>query len=267
MYTANDHSFVLCAYKENPYLEDALESCLSQIAQGKVIISTSTPNSYIERIARAHAVPVVVNEHPNMLADDWNYGYDACDTALVTVAHQDDIYDAAFVAETLEALNRYPAGEPSIAYTDYYEIRNGEHTDSNRLLNIKRMMNVPMKARCLNGSVFAKRRLLSFGDPICCPSITYVKEKLGPSVFDTRYRNSCDYRTLVDLASKPGRFVYVPKKLMGHRIYEGSATTANLKDDIRSKEDREILESLWPAPIAKAINSVYVLSEKSNELK
>ena len=34
----------------------------------------------------------------------------------------------------------------------------------------------------------------------------------------------------------------------------------------RKKEDLEILSLFWPKPIAKLINSVYALSEKSNDL-
>ncbi len=91
-----------------------------------------------------------------------------------------------------------------------------------------------------------------------------VKENLGPSVFDETYKNSCDYKTWVDLAGEPGRFVYVPERLMGHRIYEESSTSKNLKDGTRQAEDLEILSSLWPAPVAKLIYKVYALGEKSN---
>ena len=80
------------------------------------------------------------------------------------------------------------------------------------------------------------------------------------------YKNSCDYKTWVDRADAPGRFVYVPECLMGHRIYEESSTSKNLKDGTRPSGDLEILSSLWPAPVAKLIYKVYALGEKSNEL-
>ena len=63
-----------------------------------------------------------------------------------------------------------------------------------------------------------------------------------------------------------GRFVYISKPLVGHRIYAESATSLNLGEDIRKGEDLEILSTLWPKPIAKLVNGVYALSEKSNAL-
>jgi hypothetical protein len=40
--------------------------------------------------------------------------------------------------------------------------------------------------------------------------------------------------------------VYIPEILMGHRISEDSATTRNLANNIRQKEDLEIFEEFWP---------------------
>ena len=89
---------------------------------------------------------------------------------------------------------------------------------------------------------------------------------MGESIFDTTYKNSCDYKTWVDLAEKTGGFVYIPKRLLLHRIYAESATTLNLSENIRKKEDLEILSILWPKQIATVINNVYALSEKSNKI-
>ena len=97
-------------------------------------------------------------------------------------------------------------------------------------------------------------------------SLICERTVLGPSIFDTHYVNSCDYMTYVELASRAGRFVFIPKLLMGHRIYEGSATTKNLSENIRKREDGEILATLWPKPIAAMVNNVYATSESSNEL-
>lgn len=266
MFTADDHTFVVCAYKENPYLESTVQSLMEQSARGNIIISTSTPNAHIRQIAVSFDIPLIVNPEPHLAGDDWNYGYNHADTPLVTLAHQDDRYEPQYLSKILDALNRYESDNVSIAFTDYYELRDGKRVENNLLLRVKRLMNAPLKAKVFNGSVFLKKRILAFGDSICCPSVTFVKENLGQSIFDTTYKNSCDYKTLVDLASAQGRFVYVPERLVGHRIYAESATTLNLAENIRKKEDAEILEQLWPRPIARAINSIYALSEKSNDL-
>lgn len=266
MFSADDHVFVVCAYRENPYLEETVISLLDQTVLGKVVISTSTPNALIKDVGAKYGVPVVINPNPHLAGDDWNYGYDAVDASLVTLAHQDDYYERNYLEVILNAANDYDPNELSLLFTDYYELRGGENVANNRLLAIKRVMNAPFRHKAFNGSQFVKKCILSFGDPICCPAVTYVKCNLGSSIFDVTYKNSCDYKTFVDLALKKGRFVYVPKKLMGHRIYEESATSLNLAENIRKREDEEILSSLWPKPIARLINSLYAKSEKSNDL-
>jgi hypothetical protein len=266
MYTAADHTFVICAYKENPYLESTLESIEGQKELGKIVLSTSTPNDYIKDICKKHNIPMIINQKPHLAGDDWNYGYNHADTALVTIAHQDDQYNTDFLSETLKVLNHQPADDALFIFTDYYEIRNDQRIYNNKLLNIKRWLNKPLLRPTLARSYVGKRESLRFGDAICCPSVTYVKKHLGLNIFDTHYVNSCDYATFVKLARKSGSFVYLPKPIMGHRIYADSATSRNIVSNIRKLEDLEILSSLWPRWIAFAINAIYSMSEKSNRL-
>lgn len=268
MYTAKDHTFVICAYKENPYIGATIESLKSQSTPGDIILSTSTPSSYLEDVCRQFSIRMVVNPHPHLAGDDWNYGYNAATTPLVTMAHQDDLYEPAYVERFIATLNQYDglSPRPTLLFSDYYEIRNGMKVENNTILHIKRAMNGVFSVRHLNGSRWIKRRVLSFGCPICCPAVMLVKDALGPSPFDTTFKNSCDYKTWVDLASLEGRFVYIPEKLMGHRIYAESATSNNLRENIRKGEDLQILSSLWPKPVAKLVNALYSTSEKSNAL-
>lgn len=267
MFTASDHTFVVCAYKENPYIVETIKSLRSQTASGGgVILSTSTPNDYLRSVCSSFDIPMVINPSPHLAGDDWNYGYDSAGTRLVTLAHQDDLYEPTFLECVLDAFNRRGDGSELISFTDYYEIREGRVVDDNAILRVKRVMNWPLRFGLVNGRPWLKKRILSFGDSICCPAVTFVRENVGPSPFDTTYVNSCDYKTWVDLARRPGGFLYVPRPLMGHRIYAESATSRNLEDDIRKGEDLEILSSLWPRPVARAVNRLYSLSEKSNAL-
>lgn len=265
-FSPSDHTFVICAYKENPFLEETILSLKNQSKLGSIIMSTSTPNEHIKGLAEKHDISLTVNPSPLLAGDDWNWGYNQASTPLVTMAHQDDIYDANFLGETLRAINESDPEKTSLAFTDYYEIRGDDIVRDNSLLKIKRVMNAPFKGKHLGASRLVKRRIMGLGCSICCPSATFNKDMLGASIFDTTYINSCDYKTWVDLASRDGRFLYIPEQLIGHRIYAESATSKNLSENIRIKEDEEILSTLWPKPIAKLINSAYALSENSNEL-
>lgn len=264
MFTSSDHTFAVCAYKENPYLEETIKSLLAQNEPSKVIISTSTPNSHIKTIADIYDLELTVNPNPHYAGDDWNHAYNFCDTPLVTVAHQDDYYEPQFLTEVLKAYNSSTANDISISFTDYYELRDGVHVKKNLLLNIKRIMNFLYMFSSMNGSIFVKRRILAFGNPICCPAITYNKGILGNDIFDRTLKDSCDYKTLVDLAGRAGRFVYIPKAVLGHRIYADSATSRNLDEGIRRPENLKILSELWPKPVARVINYFYSKSEKFN---
>ena len=48
------HTFVVLAYKESEYLEECICSVLKQDYKSSVVIATSTPNEYIERIAKKY---------------------------------------------------------------------------------------------------------------------------------------------------------------------------------------------------------------------
>lgn len=264
MYTGKDHTFVICAYKENPHIEETIQSLKKQTVKSHIMLSTSTPNEFLKGMCEKYEIPMIINPEGKGAGSDWNYGYDHADTALVTVAHQDDFYEPDFLEQTLQYANR--CNNIILLYTDYYELRITEKVTKNKLLRIKRWMNKPLSWKIFYHSRFVRRRNLSLGDAICCPAVTYNKALAGTSPFDTQYINSCDYKTLADLSKKKGAFVYIPKQLVAHRIYPESATTKNLGENIRQKEDFEILCSFWPKPIAAMINKVYATSEKSNEL-
>lgn len=263
-YTEKNHTFVICAYKENPHIEETILSLKNQTLRSNIILSTSTPNQYLKNICEKYGIEIFINPNPKSAGDDWNFGYNQAKTDLVTIAHQDDFYEPDF----LETILLYASKKKDIIliFTDYYEYKMGKKEKSNLLLNIKRIMNFPLSLSIFWKSRFVRRISLSLGCAICCPTVTFVKENAGKSVFDNTYRNSCDYMTWVNMSKLKGSFIYIPKKLLAHRIYAESATSINLSDNIRKREDFEIMCNFWPRSIAKMINSIYALSEKSNKV-
>jgi len=255
------HTFVVCAYKESPYLEDCIKSLLDQTQKTDIIIETSTPNDYIKGIADKYSIDIYVNNGESGCANDWNYGYNQANTTLVTIAHQDDIYFEDYAKTVIDS---YKDGT-LLLYTDYVEIRRDEHVANNTNLNIKRKMNYLIQKHPM--SIRWRRFVLSFGDSISCPAVTFNKNLLGNNVFQTKYKCSVDYDTWETLSKKTGLFIYIPKLLMGHRIYEESSTTKFLANNTRQKEDYEILKRFWPKPIAKFFYFFYKKSQDSNKVK
>lgn len=263
-YLAADHTYVLCAYKTSEYLEDCVKSLIAQTAKSKILIATSTPNEHITTVAQKYNIPVYINEGEKGIGGDWNFAYGKADTPLITIAHQDDIYEPDYTKQMLDFINK--SKNPILYFCGYAELRNGEKVYNNSILKIKKLMLSPLKIKSLWTSRFVRRRILSLGCPICCPAVSFVRERVGESPFTNDYLSDIDWQQWELQSRKRGSFVYNPQPLMCHRIHGDSATTEIIGDSKRSKEDFDMFCKFWPRPIAKIIAKLYSNSEKSNDI-
>ncbi len=255
-------TFSVCAYGESPFLRDCVESVLAQEADAKVIICTSTPNSLIQSVADEFQLPVFVNPKQEGIASDWNFAIRCATTPYVTIAHQDDVYEPGYGQAALDAFAS--VRNPIIFFSDYGELRDGQWIQSNRLLDVKRMMLKPLLPKRRWGSVFWRRSILRFGSPISCPAVTYCKENNPAPLFQTGMKGGLDWDAWERLSRVPGEFCYDPQVLMYHRIHADSETSRIIADSTRKSEDLAMLERFWPRPIACFINHFYSESLKSN---
>ena len=258
------HTFAVCAYKESPYLEECLASLMAQTCRSSVIIATSTPNDHIRRTAERFGVPVFENDVSAGIASDWNFAYRMASTPVVTIAHQDDIYCPEYAGQMYAQIKE--ARRPLIFFTDYNELRGGRVVTENRLLKVKRIMLTPLKARIFSGSRFVRRRILSFGCPICCPSVAYFKKNLPDTVFETGFKSDLDWQAWEKISRLKGDFMYCSRPLVLHRIHEGSETSAVIGKAGRGSEDVSMLKRFWPGWAAKIIERFYSKGEDSNTL-
>lgn len=262
IYKNSDHTFVICAFKESEYLEECIKSVLSQSVKSNIFISTSTPNDYIYNIADKYGLKVFVNDGEKGIGGDWNFGYDTAKTSLVTLAHQDDIYEPDYLKEVLEFLNR--SKEPIMYFCGYGELREGKKIYGNKLLKVKRLMLSPLKIKAFWKSIFIRRRVISFGNAICCPAVTMVKEMFGTKPFTNDYLSNIDWQQWEIQSKKRGSFVYNSKPLMCHRIHSNSTTSKIIGDNKRIDEDYNMFLKFWCKPIAKLLSNLYSQSQKSN---
>ncbi len=225
---------------------------------------TSTPNDHIRRLSDLYGIPLDINTGESGIAGDWNYALSVADTALVTIAHQDDIYERGYASFVLNAASE--AKDPIIIFTDYAERRDGKIVKTNKILKVKRFLLLPLRLRIFHNSRFVRRRVLSWGSPICCPSVTYVRARLEDNVFDKDYKVSLDWACWERLSRLKGSFVYIPKILMQHRIHEGSETTRQISNSGRNREDLLMFRKFWPSPMARLIEHFYKSSEQSNKM-
>lgn len=259
------HTFAICAYKESPYLEACIKSIHEQTVRSNVLIATSTPNDYIKQLSEKYSVPLYINEGEKGITQDWNFAYKMAETELVTIAHQDDVYLPHYTEEILKL--KAIAKNPLIIFTEYGELREERVVLNNDLLKIKHIMLYPLRFKIFWNSKFIRRRILSLGNPICCPAVTFVKTNLPEEVFTHGFRSNEDWEAWEVLSMLKGAFCYSKQIGMYHRIHEGSETSIIIGDNARTQEDFVMFCKFWPRPVAKLLAKIYASSEKSNKIQ
>ena len=255
-YVGKDITFVVCAYKECAYLEESVRALVNQTVKTNIMISTSTPNEYIQNIADKFGIEVRVNPDGGQIKD-YNFAMAQPDTPLVMFAHQDDILVDTFAERVIEALNY--TKDPIISFTDYVEMHNDIVDEKpSAMVKIKRMLLIPAKWRWLSGTRVGKRMIQLLGDPITHPSVVCVKDKMPKEIFREAYRASMDWDLWERLSNVEGSFVYVPEVLLYHRMNDENQTVLLLNTtNERYENEYDIFCRLWPKPIAKFIMRFY----------
>lgn len=263
----NQHSFVVCAYGESPYLEKCIQSLLAQEEKTHILMCTSTPNDYLETMAAKYGIPILVNPEKGDIQSDWNYAYRACNSRYVTLAHQDDVYDREYTRRLFRAMKKHD--DISIFYSNYRSlITRGEQEDARKDVNcrLRNALCLPMRVPFLQTKKLWKRLTLRLGNSICCSSVTYHKELLGrEDLFRSEMRFALDWDTFFDLAGREGRFYYDRKVLAFFRIHLQSTSMLCIENSLRVKEDQLMFEKMWPRPIASLIMKFYRLAYRNYE--
>lgn len=260
----NPHTFVILAYQESPFLEDCIKSVLNQTFRSQVLIATTTPNHHIKSLAQKYKLSIIEGTHTS-IGDDFDFAIHTATTPLVTIAHQDDIYDKHYSEHVIDVYKKHPSS--SIIFSDYYEIRHNTKVYTNTLLKIKRILLTPARIKNTLKTKHFKRFILRFGNAIGCPTVTFVTKNCPKTIFKSDFKCNVDWHAWEKLSKQKGAFTYIDKPLMGHRISESSTTTDIINQGIRTKEDYKIFKRFWPKPIAKTLTKLYQKSEKSNSLE
>lgn len=252
------------AYKDAPYLEEALESVLKGAGQSEVYMTTSTPTDRIRHIADSNGVALHVNTGKAGIVGDWQFALSKASTPYVTLVDQDDRYDPAYAGSVIAAFDAFP--DSQIVFTNYVEIdQAGALRPANRTMQVKRLLLLPFRVRPSIASRFGRRLVLRFGNPVCSPAVTYNLRQLGGAeLFDDAFAMSLDWDAWLRMADRPGRFTYLQRPLLQHRIHQATQTSAGVRDGRRFAEDLELFERLWPTPVARLLARQYSSSYETN---
>lgn len=252
---AKKHTFTICAYKESEYLEECIKSVINQDIKTNYLIATSTPNEHIKNISDKYNIPLFIRKGESDIQKDWNFAYNCANTELVTIAHQDDIYEKNY---TKEIFNSYDSN--ILMYnTNYYPFKNGNKSEDENS-KIKELLKFLVKYKFFARLKLFKVLSLSFGNSINCPSVTYNKDKLGKNLFTSDLKFALDWDTFLKIAKMKGISLYIPKKLINYRIHDGATTKQFINDNNRYNEDLTMFKKIWPSWVAKLIMKIYVKS-------
>lgn len=259
------HTFVILAYKESEYLEECILSVLSQNIRSKVLISTSTYNDHIKNLSDKYKIQLVVNPHRNKISDDWNDALKLAETPLVTLAHQDDIYEKTYTKNILKYFENYP--DSLIYFTNYNEFIEKKENIKTFNINvfIKRFLLFSFLFKKSISSAKIKKLSLIFGNPISCPTVTYNILKLNNFRFSDKYQVNLDWDAWLRLSELKGGFTYISEILLYHRLHKHTETNNSIYSGQRRKEDKQIIHGVLPKYLAFFYGKIYSLSEVNNK--
>jgi len=248
------HAFAVLAYGNSPFLRACLASLKAQTVQSRVVIVTSTPSEFIRDASREFGVDLIVNPLREGIAGDWNFGLAATGARFVTLAHQDDIYEPGFLAETLSV---FDARNGQICFTGYQEIDDAGARKSSKISKVKHLIEFLTVGRAQAVRGWRLRAYLSFGNPLPCSSVTLDTAALESFSFSGDYASNLDWDAWWRLMAAGKTFLRAPGRLVGRRHNALTATSGLIKDGTRAVEDLVMFCRAWHRPLGDAIAFVY----------
>lgn len=260
-YTGKDVTVVICAYKECPYLENSIKAIVSQTVIPNILISTSTPNEYIQGLANQYGIEVRINKDGGQIKD-YNFAMRQCNTPLGMLAHQDDLLDNRYIERCLEELNK--AEKPILVCTNYLEMHNDVvDAKPSAMIRIKRILVWPIRINWLRKTVLGKRLCMIIGNPITHPSVMCVMKSMPKVCFREKYKAAMDWDLWERLSRRKGEFVYINDILLYHRMNSDNQTAKLIKTtSSRYDDEYEIFCRFWPKAIAGLLMKAYGKAEK-----
>lgn len=259
------HDLIVSAYKDSPFLAECIESLLQQDSpRSRVLICTSTPTTHILDAGRHYGVPVLVSTRPSGIASDWNFALESAQSDFVTVCHQDDVYLPDYSKSMLTVMERSPDALIGIC-------GNTEHTASGpREIQLNLRIKRHLLRRAFGSTVVqdtsrVRRRLLSLGNPICCPGVIFNRRLIPDFRFSSDFKSNLDWDAWDRISTYRGKITYLSAPLVSHRVHEGSETSASIADNTRLREDYAMFRRYWPDPVCRLILSFYRRSYVGNQ--
>jgi glycosyltransferase involved in cell wall biosynthesis len=256
--SSNNHTFAILAYGQSPYLQACIESLKAQTVQSNIVICTSTPSIFLDKIAAQYQLNVLVNTNRKNQSNDMNFAMAQCQSTWLTLAHQDDLYLPTYTATFLAQAQKSDA----IVFCDYKELHQGQ--EKQRLyIKIKHVLLWPFQFKKALTTVFWKKSILWLGNPICHPTVLHNMQLLKAFAYNEAMINA-DIEAWERLAKQAGGFRYIGQALVLHRLHQASATSQSIGNKVRYQEELAYFERTWGRPLGWCIAQVYRWAQRYN---
>lgn len=254
-----EHSLVVLAYGDSPFLAGCLEALAAQTVRSRIIVATSTPSDFIANAARMAGAELHINPKRAGIGADWNFALSVAGARYVTLVHQDDVYYPEFLAATKQLFECHPDGA-AIAFTGFREIGDRGEPKSSLVSSIKHVLStVLLNGRQRIGGL-PQRLFLSFGCPLTCSTVTYDLKNLAGFSFATDLASNLDWDAWWRMHQEGKIFLHARGKLLGRRHNELMETSRVIASGQRQAEDAMMFARIWPKPIARLLHFFYAAS-------
>jgi hypothetical protein len=252
---SKEHSFVVLAYKDSPFLEGCMECLAAQTVKTQTILATSTPSPFIDAVAARFNVGVRVNPRADGIGADWNFGLSATSANFVTLVHQDDTYAPRFVERTLELFEKHP--EAALCFTSYAEIDDHGKQKTSKISIVKHALEKSILGSREKVRGTRLRAFLAFGCPLPCSAVTFNRARLSDFLFSLNYKANLDWDAWLRLQERGETFLHASERLIGRRHNPMTETSRLIRAGVRQKEDLEMFKRIWPTPLSDTIAYLY----------
>jgi len=231
----------------------------------QVLLATSTPSEFLQATAAEFGLAYLVNVESRGIASDWNFCLGLTECELLTIAHQDDVYHPDYCERMLLRMREHPNATIGFCNSSEHDAT-GPRTSTLNLFVKRWLTHRVFRDKNAVAEMASKRRLLAFGNPICCPSVVFNRAALRGFCFQDRFKSNLDWYAWYELANRDGDFVYEALPLASKRAHRLSETSVLLDNRTREKEDRIMFALFWPKPVAALLAFFYRLGYLANRV-
>jgi glycosyltransferase involved in cell wall biosynthesis len=231
------------AYNGARFLPETLQSLRAQsLPEFKLVVLDDASTDGSAALAESLGVHVERNAQRLGLAANWNHALALCTTEYLVIAHQDDLYEPAFLATMLETIEAHPRA--IAAHCKASTIDEHGHVTAHPASVYKDRF-WPRDTRVIEREPAEELRILRQGNYVIAPSAMLRMELVrhrGP--FDARFAFVTDWEYWLRAVAAGHTLVGISERLVRFRRHEDTATRASERSLQRYEEELELLSEL-----------------------